>query len=303
MRSTGTRLLAGIAAVGATVVLAADPQMDLKAKDQKVLERAPVVLQSLTTAPDSGIPRELLEDAECVMVFPNVTKGAFIVGGEHGRGVATCKHSGAMSPPAFFTVSGASVGWQFGGEQTDLVLLVMDKNGMDNLLRDNFKIGAEVKAAIGPVGRGAEASTDALLGAQILSWSRSEGAFVGASLDGAVIRGASESNARIYGRDITAREILQGNLPAPPEAAQFLQVASNLLGANGDVRTAGATTYTDTGVPASGEATTTSAGYTDRERLPQTASPLPLLLLGGLVSLIGAAGLRRSRRRALNGDR
>jgi hypothetical protein len=133
-----------------------------------------------------------------------------------------------MGAPVFFTLGGGSVGWQFGGEQTDFVLLVMDRNGMDNLLRDSFKIGGEAGVAAGPVGRSAEAATDVLLGAAMLSWSRSQGVFAGASLEGSVLKPNNEANERLYGRPMTARQIFESR-PAVPEASrEFVQLASRL---------------------------------------------------------------------------
>jgi lipid-binding SYLF domain-containing protein len=221
----------GVIALASAVAGAYEGQSaDLKDKDLRTLDRAPAVLQALTAAPDKGISRNLLEKAECVVVFPDVTKGAFVVGGEFGRGVATCRvaPNGEMGAPALFTVGGASVGWQIGGEQTDFVLLVMDRNGMDNLLRSEFKIGADASVAAGPVGRTAEASTDVLLGAQMLSWSRSQGVFAGASLEGAVIKPNDKANERLYGHPISVRDILNGNLAVPSAGRSFVDQATRL---------------------------------------------------------------------------
>jgi SH3 domain-containing YSC84-like protein 1 len=202
-----------------------------KDKDIKVLNKAPEVLRALTSAPDKGIPRHLLDRAECVVVFPDVTKGAFVVGGEFGRGVATCRNGSTMSAPSMFTIGGASFGWQFGGSSSDFVLLVMDKNGMSQLLKDEFKIGGDAAVAAGPVGRNAEASTDITLRAQMLSWSRTKGLFAGVSLEGSVIKPNNDANERLYGRKVSAQEILGGRVtPTPPEASQFIQVASSVLG-------------------------------------------------------------------------
>lgn len=200
-------------------------------KDNNVLNRAPEVLRTQTEAPDNGIPQYLLDRAECVAVFPSVTKGAFIIGGEHGRGVATCKTStGAMSAPAFVSIGGASVGWQFGGEQTDVVMLVMNKSGKDLLFSDSLKLGAEVSAAAGPVGRSVEAAGDPMSGAGILSWSRSRGLFAGASLDGSVISSDEDANERLYGRAIDAQTILTSNtLTVPSGARGFVDTASRLI--------------------------------------------------------------------------
>lgn len=203
-------------------------EQTLTEKDKRVFANATEVLDSLTNAPDKAIPREMLERAECLMVFPNVVKGAFIVGGRYGRGVAVCRTATGLSAPAYFSVGGASVGWQWGGESTDLVLLVMDKDGMKHLLEDKFTLGAKASAAAGPVGRSAEASTDAKLQAQILSWSRTEGLFAGASLEGAVIQQSEDANRRMYGEHITATEILGSTKSAPSVAGSFLDLAARV---------------------------------------------------------------------------
>jgi lipid-binding SYLF domain-containing protein len=195
------------------------------AKESQKLQRADAVLRASIEAPDKGIPQDALEKAECVGVFPDVKKGAFVVGGQGGSGVFTCRDkSGTMGAPAFFNIGGGSVGWQFGGQETDLVLLVMNEGGMSHLLKDKFTIGAEATATGGPVGRTAKAATDAQLHAQILSWSRSQGAFLGAALDGSVIRPDAESNRAVYGKDVSAKSILIEHAVQPPrEATAFLK--------------------------------------------------------------------------------
>jgi lipid-binding SYLF domain-containing protein len=311
--------------------------MGLKEKDLKTLEQAPIVLETLAEdAPDRGIPQDLLEKAECVLVFPNVTKGAFVVGGEAGRGVATCRvePDGPMGAPAMFTIGGASIGWQIGGQQTDLVLLVMDRNGMQNLLRDEFKIGAEGSVSAGPVGRTAEASTDELLGAQMLAWSRSQGLFAGVSLEGSVIKPAHEANERLYGRSITAEQIFEQHPSVPPASREFVDVANRLTGegdqvtqdqahdadtyartepdrANDPAKSAYATDTAQGQSPnassayqrdyAPADSSARAAGTGDARNadgsLPSTASPLPLIGLGGIASLLAAWRLRARRNR------
>src|SRR5437867_10723253 len=157
-------------------------------KEVNLRRRADEALRMTVTAPDRGIPKELLEKAECVGVFPGVKKGAFVVGGEYGHGVFTCRQkNGSMGAPALFTIGGGSVGWQFGGESADLVLLVMNQGGLNHMLKDRFTLGGEATAVAGPVGRTVKAATDAELRGGILSWSRSRGVFLGASLVGTVI--------------------------------------------------------------------------------------------------------------------
>jgi lipid-binding SYLF domain-containing protein len=194
-----------LAAMVALPVLANDEKDDAREK----LQKAEAVLRSSLDAPDKGIPQDLLDKAECVGVFPDVTKGAFIVGGQGGKGVFTCRDSsGKMGAPAFYTIGGGSVGWQFGGQQTDLILLVMNKDGMKHLLDDKFTLGGEASATAGPVGRTGKAATDAELKAGILSWSRSQGAFLGAALDGSVVKPDKSRNEDVYGKSVSAKAIL-----------------------------------------------------------------------------------------------
>ena len=189
---------------------------------------AEAVLRASATAPDKGIPRSLLERAECIGMFPGVTKAAFVVGGEFGRGVFTCRQkNGTMGAPAFFTIGGGSFGWQFGGQQADLVLLIMNENGVKHLLQDKFTLGGEASAVAGPVGRTAQASTDAQMHAEILSWSRSRGVFLGASLEGVVIKPNRSATEEFYGKPVTANDILVAQIvPAPDTARSFVKTAS-----------------------------------------------------------------------------
>lgn len=196
-------------------------------EDARIADAREVLKQSVS-APDGGIPKDLLEKAECVGVFPNLTKGAFVVGGEYGKGVFTCrKPDGRMGPPAFFTIGGGSIGWQFGGDQADLVLLVMNDGGVKRLLEDHVTLGAGAAAVAGPVGRTADAETDAQLHAQILSWSRSRGMFLGASLEGDVVKPDPSATRAFYGKALTARQILVDHEPMVPSAARsFVRLAS-----------------------------------------------------------------------------
>jgi lipid-binding SYLF domain-containing protein len=202
----------------------ADKSDDM-AKNKEKLAKAESVLRASLEAPDKGIPQEALAKAECVGVFPDVTKAAFVVGGQGGNGLFTCRDaSGKMGPPAFFDIGGGSVGWQFGGQQTDLVLLVMNKGGMQHLLEDKFTLGAEATATAGPVGRTLKAATDAQLNAQILAWSRSQGAFIGAALDGSVIKPDKSRNEAMYGKEANVRAILMDHkVTAPSEATAFIR--------------------------------------------------------------------------------
>jgi len=197
-------------------------------KQIKKLSAAEDVIRMSATAPDKGIPKELLGRAECIGVFPGLKKAAFVVGGEFGRGVFTCRQKdGAMGAPAFFTIGGGSFGWQFGGEEADLVLLIMNENGVKHLLQDKFTLGGEASAAAGPIGRTAEAATDAQMHAEILSWSRSRGVFLGASLEGTVIKPNKKATEEFYGKPVTATDILVAqSVHAPRAAKSFRETAT-----------------------------------------------------------------------------
>jgi lipid-binding SYLF domain-containing protein len=201
-----------------------------KQKAEARLTEAEEVLKASVTAPDQGIPKNLLEKAECVGVFPGVKKGALIVGGAGGKGVFTCKNGNGMTGPSFFKIGGPSIGWQAGVESADLVLLIMNKEGIDKLLTDKFKIGADATAAAGPVGRNTQASTDILMHSQILSWSRSRGLFAGISLEGMVMTQDKEDNAAIYGKAVEAREILTtSTLQVPQVAKSFVKTTEQYV--------------------------------------------------------------------------
>jgi lipid-binding SYLF domain-containing protein len=218
MKSIARLLILGIFTLPA---FAGDDATDARKK----LDKADEVLRASLAAPDKGIPSDALAKAECVGIFPDVKKAAFIVGGQGGHGVFSCRDSsGTFGPPAFFKIGGGSVGWQFGGQETDLVLLVMNDEGMKHLLDDKFTIGAEATATAGPVGRTAKAATDIELHAQILSWSRSQGAFIGAALDGSVVKPDKDMNRAVYGSDVTARAILMDRSVQPKtDATAYLR--------------------------------------------------------------------------------
>jgi len=219
MRAILSILVAGLIAAPA---IASEPQ------EVKKLAEAEEVLKMSVGAPDGGIPQELLGRAECIGVFPGLKKGAFVVGGEFGRGVFTCRQKdGTMGSPAFFNMGGGSVGWQFGGQEADVVLLIMNENGVKHLLKDRFTLGGEAAAAAGPVGRTAQAATDAQLHAQILSWSRSRGAFLGASVEGTVVKPDKKAIERFYGRPLSAKEILVDHRAPVPKAAQSFVRTTN----------------------------------------------------------------------------
>lgn len=192
---------------------------DLK-DEVKQSDKAAKVLREIMDTPDKGIPKDLLDDAECVAVFPDVIKAGFIVGGRGGRGVASCRTAKGWSAPAFFNLGGASIGLQIGAQSTDFVLLFMNKQGLNSLLSDKFEIGADASVAAGPVGRQAGASTDVKLEAQILSYSRSKGLFAGLELKGVVINSDKDDMRDVYGEGVTAKEVLQENKITAPASVQ-----------------------------------------------------------------------------------
>lgn len=196
-----------------------------KAKNEPVerLHEAAIVFSEIMSAPDKGIPHDLLDKAHCVVVVPGLKKGAFIVGGKYGKGFITCRreHAG-WSAPATVRIEGGSFGFQIGGSETDVVLLVMNDRGADRLLSSQFTLGGEGEVAAGPVGRSATAQTDAKMTAEILSWSRSRGIFAGISLQGATLRQDLDDNASLYGKKLENRDIVRGHVAAPRAASKLL---------------------------------------------------------------------------------
>ena len=187
------------------------------------LNEAAAVFTEIMKAPDKGIPEELLEGAHCVVIVPGLKKGAFIVGAKFGKGFISCREttSRKWSAPGAVRVEGGSVGFQIGGSETDVVLLVMNQRGADRLLSSQFTLGGEGEVAAGPVGRSTTAQTDAKFTAEILSWSRTRGVFAGVSLQGATLREDEEANRELYGKKLTNSEIVK-NAVAPPPAAEHL---------------------------------------------------------------------------------
>jgi lipid-binding SYLF domain-containing protein len=198
---------------------------DTKEKQEERLKNSGAVMGEILNVPDD-IPQDLLDKAKCVVVIPSVVKAAFIVGGSYGRGTMVCRSgrtfSGGWSSPAMMVLEGGSVGFQIGGEATDFVLLIMNEHGANSLLHSKVKLGGDASAAAGPVGRTAEANTDAYLRAEILTYSRARGLFAGVSLEGASLRPDDEGNEALYGRDINAEKIVMGPSPVAPSAAHEL---------------------------------------------------------------------------------
>lgn len=189
---------------------------------QNRLDHAGRVLAEIMSAPDRGIPQEVLEHAKCVAVVPHLLKGGFVFGAENGRGVATCRTADGWSAPAFFAITGGSWGLQIGVEGIDLVMIVQNDRGMQHLLASKFEIGGDASAAAGPVGRHASASTDWKMESEILTYSRARGAFAGITLDGAGIRRDDDSMRAIYGSHVSTRAVLRGEVAVPTGADAFL---------------------------------------------------------------------------------
>src|SRR5882672_2167747 len=213
-------LLTLTAALFCSLAFAADDEKETKATDR--LQAASDVLDEIQSAPDSGIPQEVLGSAECVAVVPSLLKGGFIVGGRFGRGLASCRTPKGWSAPAFFTVKGGSVGFQIGGQAVDLVMLIMNNDGMQHLLSSQFSLGADASVAAGPVGRHAEGNTDWKMRAQVLTYSRARGVFAGVSLNGAVMKQDKDTTREFYGHMVTTNASLTGEVEAPAAANPFL---------------------------------------------------------------------------------
>src|SRR3984957_4765261 len=195
-------------------------QPESKASDR--VQSAAEVLDAIQAAPDSGIPNEIMGSAECVAVVPSMLKGGFIVGAKYGRRLARCRTPKGWSSPAFFTVTGGSVGFQIGGQAVDLVMMIMNKDGMKHLLSSEFALGADASVAAGPVGRHAEGNTDWKMRAEVLTYSRARGLFAGISLNGAVVKQDKDSTREFYGHMVTSNAALTGAVDAPPAAYAFL---------------------------------------------------------------------------------
>lgn len=195
-------------------------QKDSKASDR--VQSSADVLNEIQSAPDSGIPEEVLGRAECVAVVPSMLKGGFIFGGKYGRGVASCRTPKGWSSPAFFVVEGGSFGFQIGGQAVDLVMLIMNNDGMQHLLSSQFALGADASVAAGPVGRHAEGNTDWKLKAQVLTYSRARGVFAGVSLNGARVNFDKSSTRDFYGHMVTSKASLTGEVEPPATANSFL---------------------------------------------------------------------------------
>jgi lipid-binding SYLF domain-containing protein len=215
------------AAAAAAVLLLAQPMAAADNQSElKRIAKATETLNALVQTPDDRIPEHILQRAEAIVVIPNLVKGAFIVGAEHGKGIMSIRDpkTGGWSLPSFVHMTGGSVGWQMGGEGIDLVLLVMNKDGVDDLLKSEFKIGGEGSVAAGPVGRSAQASTDARMGAKILAYSRAKGVFAGLSFNGSSLNDDESANEDLYGKKLDARQVfaMPAPTPVPAEVSRWM---------------------------------------------------------------------------------
>ncbi len=220
------KLCIALLALSFVAPLFAEDQEKKEAKEDQRMGESAVVLKEILNMPD-GIPKDLLNKALCVVVYPSVKKAAFIVGGSYGRGMITCRtgkefNGGRWSAPAMFALEGGSFGFQIGAQATDFVLLVMNESGANSVMSSKVKLGADASAAAGPVGRNATAETDVVLKAEILSYSRAKGLFAGISLEGSTLRSDDGGDKSVYGREISAKEIVREGKVRPPAAARRL---------------------------------------------------------------------------------
>jgi len=210
-----------LASLSILLIASAMYASDQRAADIERLQTSGVVLTQIMSAPDRGIPDAIMDGAKCIAVIPSMLKASFIFGANYGKGVATCRTKDGWSAPAFFKLTGGSFGFQAGGQASDLVLIVRTDDGMQHLLQSKFKLGADASAAAGPVGRDAQAMTDLTLRAQVLTYSRSRGLFLGVSLSGGVIKQDQDDTTAFYGKDWTFYSLLNGEV-APPKEAEIL---------------------------------------------------------------------------------
>jgi SH3 domain-containing YSC84-like protein 1 len=222
MKKTMSLLLISIMAMFGTYAFAGSAREDSVDR----LDRSVNVLHAIMATPDKGIPEEVLSNAKCILVVPDLIKGGFVFGGKHGRGVATCRTAGGWSAPAFVSVGGGSWGLQIGIEDVDLVMLVMNDQGMQHLLSSKFELTGEGSVSAGPVGRHASAGTDWKMNTEMLTYSRSKGVFAGLTLEGAVVQQDNDSTHAIYGKHMMFRNILSGKAATPPSADEFLKAVS-----------------------------------------------------------------------------
>jgi len=194
-----------------------------RSADMERIDSASVILGQIMDAPDKAIPDSIMDGAKCIAIVPSMLKASFIFGANYGKGIATCRTAAGWSAPVFFRISGGSFGFQAGGQASDLVLIIRTMDGMQYLLQSKFKLGADASAAAGPVGRDTQAATDLTMRAQILTYSRARGLFLGVSVNGAVVRQDNGATQSFYGKDWTFYSLLNGQVPAPADAQTFLK--------------------------------------------------------------------------------
>jgi lipid-binding SYLF domain-containing protein len=205
------------------------------AESQKIndrIEAAHAVLHELMGTPDKGIPEDIAKKATCVGVIPGMKKGAFLVGGQYGQGLLTCRTGHGWSAPVFIQITGASFGLQAGGQSTDLVLVAVNRDGFQHLLKDKVKLGGDIAVAAGPVGRNSQAATTDLASAALLSYSRSKGIFAGIDLTGDVVNQNQDDTRDYYGKAIPYESVLSGSVPVPPSSAHFVKTVGELFHAH-----------------------------------------------------------------------
>ncbi len=213
-----TLILSTLILLGASFAQASDRDDDV-ARTQKAAQ----VFREIMNTPDQGIPHDLLDRAKCIAIIPGDKKFAFILGGNYGRGIATCRTDSGWSAPMFIALEGGSVGYQIGGSSTDIVMLFMNAHALHSLLSDKFKLGADASVAAGPVGRNASAATDLKLNAEVLSYSRSKGIFAGVSLNGAVVQADKSGDTAMYGQAVDRQQIIHGKVTTPSSATPLIK--------------------------------------------------------------------------------
>jgi lipid-binding SYLF domain-containing protein len=221
-----SKLLLIVLTLVCVLPVAAETKKEEKVEDR--IEQSATVLKEILGMPD-GIPKDLLNKAYCVVIYPSVKKAAFVVGGSYGRGLITCRRgrdfSGSWSAPSMFALEAGSFGFQIGAEATDFVLLIMNESGANSVMSSKVKLGGDASVAAGPVGRDTSAETDIVMKAEILSYSRAQGLFAGVSLEGSTLRSDDGANKALYGKELSAREIVrQGKVPPPASAQRLLAV-------------------------------------------------------------------------------
>jgi|SwirhisoilCB3_FD_contig_91_599392_length_944_multi_2_in_0_out_0_1 SH3 domain-containing YSC84-like protein 1 len=254
------------------------------------VDSAATVLNEIMATPDKGIPEEILSSAKCIAVVPSLIKGGFVVGGAHGRGMATCRTEQGWSAPAPFTMTGGSVGFQIGGQAVDLVMTVMNDRGMQALLASKFKVGVDASAAAGPVGRHVEGSTDWKMRAEVLTYSRARGLFAGVTINGNSIRQDEDATRELYGRMVEFKSILTGAVPSPAAGEPFVAAVRKAAGGSTNASTpqksnvpvnppattpVPTTTTTSAPAPSSAPATDIAPATPANTAAPATPAPTP----------------------------